>query len=208
MRGACMSKTASGRPMRADARRNSEKLLAAARSAFSERGTDTSLEDIAQRAGVGIGTLYRHFPTRQDLVEALIRDEVDDLVAYAHSLLDAPDPDGALVAWVRAIVVHASTYRGLASSLMASLLEEDSQLANACHGMLSTGSALLHRAQRSGGVRPDITIEDLFTLANATAWSVEQSAATVAPGGALDPSDADRRIDRLLTLAVEGLARR
>jgi AcrR family transcriptional regulator len=203
-----MSTTASGRPMRADARRNSEKLLAAARTAFSERGTDTSLEDIAQRAGVGIGTLYRHFPTRQDLVESLIRDEVDDLVALARDLLDAPDPDDALVSWVRAIVVHASTYRGLASSLMASLLDEGSQLANACHGMLSAGAELLLRAQQEGGVRRDITIEDLFTLANATAWSVEQSASGTASGDAPDPDAADRRIDRLLTLAVEGLASR
>ncbi len=196
------------RPMRADARRNSEKLLAAARTAFTERGTDTSLEDIAQRAGVGIGTLYRHFPTRNDLVEALIRDEVDELIANGHALLDAADPGEALVTWLRAIVVHATTFRGLAGSLMAGLLDSDSQLANACHGMLAAGSELLRRAQDGGRVRRDITIEDLFTLANATAWSVEQSAASPVPGSAPVPRPADQQIDRLLTLAFEGLAPR
>ena len=80
------------RPMRADARRNYERLLAEARTAFTEHGTDTSLEDIARRAGVGIGTLYRHFPNRTALMGAVFQGEVEALLAYARELADAPQP--------------------------------------------------------------------------------------------------------------------
>src|SRR3954452_2753784 len=90
------------RPMRADARRNVERLLAVAKETFAERGADAPLEEIARRAGVGIGTLYRHFPTREALLEALLRDSFEPLRAEADRLLTSPSPGDALDAWLRA----------------------------------------------------------------------------------------------------------
>src|SRR5216683_1164509 len=100
------------RGMRADARRNYERLLSAAAAAFATRGADdVSLEEIARRAGVGIGTLYRHFPTRQALLEAVYRDQVEALRARADELAEAESPGDALAEWLRAMVKFSSTKR-------------------------------------------------------------------------------------------------
>lgn len=117
------------RPMRADARRNYERLLTEARTAFTEHGTDTSLEDIARRAGVGIGTLYRHFPNRTALMGAVFQGEVDALLTHARELADAPQPCAALVEWLRAIITHATTYRGLSRALMTASADDSSGMA-------------------------------------------------------------------------------
>src|SRR6516225_11656657 len=93
--------TPATRPMRADAQRNYASLLKTARSAVSERGDDIVLEDIARSAGVAIGTLYRHFPTRQDLLEAVFLDETNALRAQAEALASDPDPFDALINWLR-----------------------------------------------------------------------------------------------------------
>src|SRR5437667_5283302 len=106
------------RPMRADAQRNYTRLLDAASAAFLEHGADdVSLEEIARRAGVGIGTLYRHFPTRQALLEAVYRDQVELLEARAEELLKTEPPGDALVAWRRALVEFGSTERSLTSGI-------------------------------------------------------------------------------------------
>lgn len=181
------------RPMRADARRNYERLLAEARTAFTERGTDTSLEDIARRAGVGIGTLYRHFPNRAALMAAVFKGEVDALLARARELADAPRPCSALVEWLRAIIAHASTYRGLSRALMAAPADESSGLSRCSVPMREAGSELLARAQRSGAVHPDVNINDLMQLTNGIALAVEES-----------PDDPELA-DRLLTLTLTGL---
>src|SRR5579863_8630413 len=107
-----MSVTGVGRPMRADAQRNYARLLDAASAAFLEHGADdVSLEEIARRAGVGIGTLYRHFPTRQALLEAVYRDQVETLSARAEELLESESPEDALAGWMRAMVGFSSTKR-------------------------------------------------------------------------------------------------
>ncbi|GHF48909.1 TetR family transcriptional regulator [Streptomyces mashuensis] len=183
----------SPRPMRADARRNYERLLAEARTAFTEHGTDASLEDIARRAGVGIGTLYRHFPNRTALMSAVFQDEVDGLLARSRELLAAPEPCRALVAWLRAIVAHASTYRGLSRALMAAQSDEASAMARCSLPMREAGDTLLSRAKQAGAVREDVGIADLMQLTNAIALAVEQS-----PD---DPGLADR----LLTLTLRGI---
>src|SRR5215472_5244918 len=101
-------------PKRADARRNYERLIAAAAAVFAERGADdVSLEEIARRAGVGIGTLYRHFPTRQALLEAVYIDQVESLSARAGELLRAESPADALAEWLRAMVKFSSTKRSM-----------------------------------------------------------------------------------------------
>ncbi|MFF4285270.1 MULTISPECIES: TetR/AcrR family transcriptional regulator [Streptomyces] len=181
------------RPMRADARRNYERLLTEARTAFTEHGTDTSLEDIARRAGVGIGTLYRHFPNRTALMGAVFQSEVDALLGYARELADAPQPCAALVDWLRAIITHASTYRGLSRALMTASADESSGMARCSVPMREAGGALLARAQQAGAVRPDVNISDLMQLTNGIALAVEES-----------PDD-PQLADRLLTLTLTGL---
>ncbi|MFI9236272.1 TetR/AcrR family transcriptional regulator [Streptomyces cinnamoneus] len=179
--------------MRADARRNYERLLVEARTAFTEHGTDASLEDIAKRAGVGIGTLYRHFPNRTALMSAVFQGEVDGLLARSRELLASPEPCRALVAWLRAIVAHASTYRGLSRALMAAQTDKASAMSRCSLPMREAGSTLLARAQRAGAIREDVDIVDLMQLTNAISLAVEQS-----------PDDPELA-DRLLTLTLTGI---
>src|SRR4051794_13689076 len=114
------------RPKRADARRNYEKVLAAAREAFAEGGEATSLEEIARRAGVGIGTLYRHFPNRQALLEALYVGEVEDVCRSAAEL-DAADPWEALSGWFEGFSGYLATKRALAAELL-NYMDQDASL--------------------------------------------------------------------------------
>ncbi|MFI1679385.1 TetR/AcrR family transcriptional regulator [Streptomyces sp. NPDC020607] len=183
----------SARTMRADARRNYDRLLAEARSAFAEHGTGASLEDVARRAGVGIGTLYRHFPNRHALMSAVWEDAVCDLLARSHALLDDPQPCSALVAWLRAIITHAGEYRGLSSALMSASHDDTSALAQCSMPMREAGAALLLRAQEAGAVRPDVSIGDLLQLTNAISLAAEET-----------PDDPELA-DRLLTLTLRGL---
>ena len=151
------------RPKRADARRNYEKVLAAAREAFAEGGEATSLEEIARRAGVGIGTLYRHFPNRQALVEALYVDEVDEVCRSAAEL-DGEDPWEALSGWFESFVGYLATKRVLAHELL-DYLGPDASLFKTCRQSLYTaGEPLLTRAQEAGAVRPDVTIADVIQM--------------------------------------------
>lgn len=179
--------------LRADARRNYERLLTEARSAFAERGTDTSLEDVARRAGVGIGTLYRHFPNRHALMSAVFEDAVSDLLDRSRELLTDPEPCAALVTWLREIVTHAGEYRGLARALMSVSSDADSALSRCSNPMREAGAALLTRAQRAGSLRTDVSIGDLLQLTNAIALAAEET-----------PADPDLA-DRLLTLTMRGL---
>ncbi|MGW1956713.1 TetR/AcrR family transcriptional regulator [Streptomyces sp. NPDC001920] len=179
--------------MRADARRNHERLVTVARAAFAERGTGASLEDVARRAGVGIGTLYRHFPNRDALLSAVFEDAVGDLLCRSRELLRAPEPCAALVTWLREMVTHAGEYRGLARSLMSVSYETTSALARCSDPIREAGGALLARAQQAGTVRPDVAIGDLLQLTHAIALAAEQT-----PD---DPESADR----LLQLTLRGL---
>lgn len=183
----------SARTMRADARRNYDRLLAEGRAAFAEHGTGASLEDVARRAGVGIGTLYRHFPNRHALVSAVWEDAVSDLLARSRALLDDPQPCSALVAWLRAIITHAGEYRGLSSALMSASHDDTSALARCSKPMREAGAALLVRAQEAGAVRPDVSISDLLQLTNAISLAAEET-----------PDDPELA-DRLLTLTLRGL---
>jgi AcrR family transcriptional regulator len=179
--------------LRADARRNYERLLAEARVSFAAHGTDASLEDVARRAGVGIGTLYRHFPNRQSLMSAVFEDAVSELLTRSRELLTAPQPCAALVTWLREMVTHASEYRGLARALMAVTYDDTSALARCSGPIREAGGALLLRAQEAGDVRGDVEIGDLLQLTHAIALAAEGN-----PG---DPELADR----LLTLTLRGL---
>ena len=185
-----------GGAMRTDARRNYDQLLSAARATFSEQGTDASLREVARRAGVGIGTLYRHFPSRETLLEALLGQGFDTLRAEASRLRDAADPGAALVAWLRQLAVASTRYEGLPASVMDAIRDPDSRLHASCEGLRSAAADLLARAQRSGQVRADLDAGELLATANAMAWAARQ-----APG----PAEVT---ERYLALLVDGLATR
>jgi AcrR family transcriptional regulator len=151
------------RPKRADARRNYEKVLTAAREAFAEGGESTALEEIARRAGVGIGTLYRHFPNRQALLEALYVGEVEDICRTAAALDDA-DPWEALNAWFDQFLGYMATKQALAAELL-NYLDRDNELFKVCRTSLwAAGEPLLARAQAAGVVRPDVEIGDVIPM--------------------------------------------
>ena len=154
----------SARPMRADARRNYDKLVAAARKVFLEQGGGASLEAIAKEAGVGVGTLYRHFPKRIDIVEAVYREDVDGLVASAEGFVAELEPWPAFVAWLEAFVRYASTKRTFLNELHEAF-EENPQLRLTSRERIEGAIDLvLRRAQEAGVVRTDLDGSDLMQL--------------------------------------------
>jgi AcrR family transcriptional regulator len=151
------------RPKRADARRNYEKVLAAAREAFAEGGESTSLEGIARRAGVGIGTLYRHFPNRQALLEALYVGEVEEVCRSAEEFA-AAEPWAALEGWFERLIAYIGTKQALAHELL-NYLDKDAALFQVCRTSLwEAGEPLLKRAQEAGVVRPDVSIGEVIQM--------------------------------------------
>jgi AcrR family transcriptional regulator len=179
----------SRKPLRADARHNYEKLLVAAREAFGEFGSSASLEDIAKKAGVGIGTLYRHFPARQDLIEAVYVDQVNELCAAAATLASLP-PWEAFSGWIRGFVGYVATKRALREVLLASH-DSGSEFFTTCRTDLYTaGEPLLSRAQGAGVVRGDATIGDVLKLIS---------------GVTMVDYDEPAQLDRVLGMAIDGL---
>lgn len=177
------------RPKRADARRNYDKVVAAARDAFAEGGASTSLEEIARRAHVGIGTLYRHFPTRQALLEAAYVDEVEDLCRSAADLGDLP-PWDALVGWLHRFVGYLATKKALAPELL-DYVERDADLFKSTRAALyAAGEPLLERAQQAGVVRADTDLSEIIQMVGGIA-----KISTSEPG----------QIDHILDMALDGL---
>ena len=150
------------RPLRADARRNRDKLLGVAAAVFAETGVSASLEDIARQAGVGIGTLYRHFPTREHLVEQVYRHEVEALSIAADQLALQHAPDIALEEWMRRFVFYIATKRGMADSLRI-LMTTNSELFAQASGLVPvTLQRLLDAAVAVGSVRSGIEASDIL----------------------------------------------
>jgi AcrR family transcriptional regulator len=178
------------RPKRADARRNYEKVLTAARGAFAEGGESTALEEIARRAGVGIGTLYRHFPNRQALLEALYVDEVEEVCRSAAEQSDDGDPWEALNGWLERFIAYLATKRALAAELL-NYLDLDAPLFAASRAALfDAGEPLLRRAQEAGVVRPDVTIGEVIQMVI---------------GIAKIPTSEPGQIEHILGVALDGL---
>lgn len=149
-------------PKRADARRNYERILTVARQAFAEGGDSTSLERIAREAGVGIGTLYRHFPTRQALLEVLYLNEVHEVCRSATQR--EQDPWKALSVWCEGLIGYLTTKRALAQELLK-YLDEDAALFQECRTTVyAAGEPLLKRAQDAGVVRPDVDFSDVLQM--------------------------------------------
>ena len=162
--------------MRADARKNHDHLLAVAGTAITEQGVDVSLRDIARRAGVGLATLLRHFPTREALLDALLRTSFDELTARAAALEASSAPDDALVSWLRDCVAWPHKYRGVTVLMAAAIEDPESALHASCVTMRAAGARLLARAQAEGTARTDIDGTDLFALVAALAWLGDQPA--------------------------------
>ncbi|MEU7004238.1 helix-turn-helix domain-containing protein [Nonomuraea sp. NPDC046570] len=154
---------------RADAARNAESLISAARELFDERGTDVPLDDVARRAGVGNATLYRNFPTRGDLLVAVYAEEVAELCERGQALLHEPSAADALFDWLDSFVVHVATKRALA---MAATEGGRADLFGRWHAsMNAAASGLLLRARQEGAVRADLDAADLLALAGAAAMA-------------------------------------
>ncbi|MEU0968259.1 TetR/AcrR family transcriptional regulator [Streptomyces sp. NPDC005917] len=159
-----MTSPATAKPLRADARRNYEALLAAGKAVFARSGTDANLEDVAKEAGVGQGTLYRHFPSREHLFVAIMKEQVDQLEAKAVELVDVPDPWEALTTWLRLYDRSASRYRGMSARVGNGLAEDASPMAAACAPMKTAFVQLFARTQAEGVVRGDVTAIEVLTL--------------------------------------------
>jgi AcrR family transcriptional regulator len=180
------------RRLRADASRNREKLVEIAATAFAERGGNASLEEIARQAGVGIGTLYRHFPTREHLVEVLYRREVEALCAAAEELALREAPDVALAEWMQRFVDYIAAKRGMANSLRI-LFDANSEVFANTSGMVALAlQGLVDAAIADGSIRSDIDISDI---------SQALSGIYSAP----DTPDWRDRSRRLVSLLMDGL---
>jgi AcrR family transcriptional regulator len=145
--------------------------LAAADAAFRDRGIGAPLEDIARESGVAIGTLYKHFPTRRALVEAVLEEGNDALFALGDDLIRRDSPGQALATWVSALVDHAASYSGLATLIADGQDNAASELHAACQRMATISERLLEAAHRTGAVRADVSEADVITMASAAAWT-------------------------------------
>ncbi|NDZ77405.1 TetR/AcrR family transcriptional regulator [Streptomyces sp. SID10853] len=161
--------------MRADARKNRDHLLAVAGAAIAEQGVDVSLRDIARRAEVGLATLLRHFPTREALLDALLRTSFEELTAQAVQLETSGSAADALVSWLRDCVAWTTEYRGVTVLMAAAIEDTESALHASCVTLRAAGARLLTRAQADGSARTDIDGADLFALVAALAWIGDQS---------------------------------
>jgi AcrR family transcriptional regulator len=176
--------------MRADARRNHERLLASAREAFAAHGVEASLDDIARRAEVGPGTLYRHFPSREALLAAVYRNEVEALAAQADEIAQTHSPEEALAAWLRLQLDYIKHKRGLGAAVKT-MLGTDSETLAWCRDTLRAAvGRLLARAQDAGAVRTDVEPADVLRLVHGVAMACESA-----------PDQAER----LLSLVLDGL---
>jgi AcrR family transcriptional regulator len=163
--------------------RNRALIIETARGVFATRGAHASMDEIARSAGVGIGTLYRHFPTREVLVEAVFRAGVEQLQVGADELLSSDAPGDALANWLHAQLAHAATCRGLAAEAVLAMLDAGDGEPPACEAMRRSGAALLARAQAAGEVRDGVDIDDLVRMVQAIGLAADESA---------DPDTAER----------------
>ena len=181
------------RPLRADAQRNREKLLIAATEAFAEEGEDVALETVAARAGVGIGTLYRHFPNRDALVVAAYQQEVDSLCAAAVDFAASQPADEALGAWAERFADYIAAKRSMGEALRTAVSSTECAVFSDCRGrILGALRLLLAAGARDGTLRADVDPEDVMRVVNAI-WYL--------PDG---PQWRDT-VGRMLDLVIDGL---
>jgi AcrR family transcriptional regulator len=171
-----------GRKLRADAQRNYDKLVAVARQAFSENGAGASLDDIAKRAGVGPGTLYRHFPTRADLHLAVLQDWQREVQAEGDRLARVDDPERALDEWLHHYIGYKSFFRGLHEALLEGADDGDRSALGLCKQQLSGISReVINRAKAAGLVRDDVDPLTVCQMLSGIAFLIDRS-----PAGSVD----------------------
>ena len=185
----------SGRPMRADARRNYDKILATARVVFTERGTDCSLDEIAKRAGVGPGTLYRHFPTREALVDALMQDWTDRVASDADSAIATGAPASEmLLDWFEHFVDHITLHRGAATKICAAMDDPASPMYRKCRVMSDANRRVIEHLDDRGELRPGVDPANVMRLVSGVA-------------SVADTSRAEIEVRPMLEVVVDGIVR-
>lgn len=182
--------------MRADARRNRARVLEAAEAVFAAGGTSASTEEVAHRAGVGIGTVFRHFPTKEALLEALLTERVARLADAARSLATSPDPGAALFGLITTMVEEAVTKKTYIDALADASLESRIARSEAGQAAVHAMGLLLARAQEAGAVREDIGVRELIALVVGASRAAEHAGN--------DPAVRDR----MLRVVFDGLGRR
>jgi AcrR family transcriptional regulator len=179
----------SERPLRADAQRNRDRLLAVAVRAFSEGGPDVTLDSIARDAGVGIGTLYRHFPTREALVEAAYRNELARLCDAAADLLHTMPPDQATRGWMDRFIDYMTTKRDMADALRAVIASGGNPFSESRGRLVGAITMLLQAGAAAGAIRGDVQPADVLT---------SLSGVSLAAGEAAQREQASRLLDLLM----------
>jgi AcrR family transcriptional regulator len=185
--------TSTIRPLRADAQRNRALLVATARQAVAEQGGEVCLEEIARRAGVGIGTLYRHFPTRQALLEATFLDEANELRDEAERRCVEERPGAALIGWLQLHLEFGARGRSMGAAVMNAKHTDGSEIQLACADMREAGKVLLGRAQEAGEIRTGVDMSDMLRMMHAIVLVNEQA-----------PEDPER-VERMFELVIAGL---
>jgi AcrR family transcriptional regulator len=179
-----------GRALRADARRNHERIVAAARTVFAQDGAGASMDAIAREAGVGVGTLYRRFPKRIDVVEAVYRTDVEELVQTAERVVAELEPEPAVVEFLEAFVQYARTKRTLLTELREAFDQNPELRSHSRDRIDAAMDLVIGRAQRAGVVRTDIAPSDLLQLLGPMCTS---------------PTLTDGQYTTLLNLVIDGL---
>ena len=165
------------RPPRADAVRNRARVLEAAQAAFAAEGLAVPLDEIARRAGVGAGTVYRHFPTKEALFEAVILDRITRFVDHARKLAAAEDPGAAFIEFLHYLVAGAASSRDLVDALAGTNLDTAGLIIAAKQDLAKAGEMLLLRAQQAGAVRADIGMDEVMALLTGTTLALQQQPA-------------------------------
>jgi AcrR family transcriptional regulator len=195
--GAMSQKTGNTeRPLRADAQRNYAHLIDVAHRVFMKKGPDASLEEIARKAEVGIGTLYRHFPTRTDLLQSVYAEQIEALIARAYMLRDTLPPREALLAFLDAAAEHMMTYKALKACLISAGEGAAKSHQQWAQRLREAIGALLAAAEKAGAIRGGLEPMDLMKLVHAITVAAEKS------------PDSAAQVKRLLGIMTDGLVRR
>jgi AcrR family transcriptional regulator len=184
------------KPLRADAQRNYDKLVAAARVVFAERGTEGSLDEIAKRAGVGPGTLYRHFPTREDLIDALMRDWADRVAADSVAAVEADVPAReTLERWFVDLVKHLTLHRGAAAKLSAAMDDPASPIYRKCQMLAEANDRVIDHLTEAHALRQGVESRQVMRLVSGVA--------TIADASGISEDEARPMLD----IVIDGILR-
>jgi AcrR family transcriptional regulator len=181
------------KPLRADAERNRQRVLEVAQTVFAAEGLDVPIDEIARRAGLGVGTLYRHFPTKEALFAAIVVLRMERVVARAHALTEADDPGGAFFEFLALLIDESAMKKDFLHALEATGFDVRHAIGEIKNELRSVTGKLLKRAQGGGAVRRDVEAAEVLALVTATSGSIER----LGPGG--------RRRERLFAILCDGL---